>query len=272
MRGNRCLLGVASALCVFALSPILAAAESAPAADAQGSGAEATDAPVDPKASPDVQSQVGLGTEKEDVDDSTGANKSDAAQDDKSETPEEPTFGHAFQFGLRSNLTLGYQVMLRFDNSPPCGPPAAATAGANQEEKKVCGYGTPPALDLALSYALFDSLEPYVWFRLGLGEHEKTYTQASRWAGAGIRIYTRSDSQFKLYFEPAIAIEFEHGTADAPPTAKYDTDFVGHLHFGMQYDFLANLGAYFSVGPNVSFVRAIGTEFEGSLGLQLRGP
>jgi hypothetical protein len=215
------------------------------------------------------QSQVGLGTQKEDDDpNQTASEKTESgAASDKPEG-EEPTFGHGGQFGLRSDLALGYKVLIRFDDSPPCDLPTLGT----DEEKQVCGFANAPALDLALSYALFDSIEPYLWFRLGLGEPEKTFTSATRWVGAGIRIYTMSDSQLKIFFEPGAAIELEGATAGAPPGANYDTDFVGHVHFGLQYDFLENLGLYVSAGPNVSFVRAIGTDFEGAIGLQLRGP
>lgn len=226
-------------------------------------------AATDPRASPDVQSQVGVGTEKEEEpaaqSDSTTAPKDGA---EPAAEPEAPTFGHQGQFGLRSNLALGYKVMLRFGDSPPCDPPTLTT----EEEKQVCGFATPPALDFGLSFALFDSLEPYLWFRMGLGEPEKTFTAATRWAGAGIRIYTMSDSQLKLFFDPAVAVAFEGAASGAPTTANYDTDFVGHVHFGLQYDFLEQLGLYFSAGPNVTFVRAIGTEFEAAVGLQVRGP
>jgi hypothetical protein len=239
-----------------------AGVEPASPAEADATGAEAA-----PQASPDVQSQVGLGTEKEE--DEAKAVDTKAATDEAAPPEAEtPTYGHGRQFGLRSNLALGYKVLLRFDDSPPCDPPTLTT----EEEKQVCGYATPPSLDFALSFGLFDALEPYLWFRMGLGDHEKTFTAATRWAGAGVRIYTMSDSQLKLFFEPAAAVELEGGTADAPPGIKYDTDFVGHVHFGLQYDFLAQLGLYFSAGPNVSFVRAIGTEFEGAVGLQVRAP
>ena len=157
---------------------------------------------------------------------------------------------------------------IRFDDSPPCDPPMVGS----QEEKQVCGFPTPAALDFALSFALFDALEPFLWFRMGLAEPEKTFTEAQRWAGAGLRIYTMSDTQLKLFFEPAVALAFEGATSGAPAGANYDTDVVGHVHFGLQYDFVRNFGAFFSAGPNVSFVRAIGTEFEGALGLQVRGP
>lgn len=246
------------------LVPLLVALNvHAQAADPAESAAEA-----DPHASPDVQAQVGVGTEKEE--EQTQADGPAPAKDltQPPAEPEAPSYGHQGQFGLRSNLALGYKVMLRFDDSPPCDPPDLVT----QEEKQVCGFATPPALDFGLSFALFDSLEPYLWFRMGLGEPEKTFTAATRWAGAGVRIYTMSDTQLKLFFDPAVAIAFEGAASGAPATANYDTDFVGHVHFGLQYDFLQQLGVYFSAGPNVTFVRAIGTEFEAAVGLQVRGP
>lgn len=213
-----------------------------------------------------------MGTEKE---------QPQAAPDDNKERPpeslaaapaaEEDDFGHGFQFGLRSSINFGYKVLFRFDDSPPCNIDGAETQ-MGEEDKKVCGYGTPPSLDLALSYALFDAIEPYAWVRFGLGEHTETSTEATQLIGLGLRVYTMSDSKLKLFVEPGLAIELEGATDDAPPGRNYDTDYVVHGHFGLQYDFIEHLGLYASVGPNVSFIRAIGTELEGSIGIQGRAP
>jgi opacity protein-like surface antigen len=228
---------------------------------------EAPSEPIPQGASDDSlsESQTELGTQKEDTQENTaaaGAQPTDAA-------PEKPTptdFGHGGQFGLRANLAYGYKILIRYEDSPPC------DIGGDGADEKVCAYGTPGSLDLAASFALLDGLEPYLWFRLGLTDHAESFTAASRWFGAGVRIYTMSDSQLKLFFEPALAVEFEGALPNAPATANYATDFVGHLHFGLQYDIVPYVGLYASVGPNVNFVRAIGTELEGAFGLQVRGP
>jgi hypothetical protein len=213
----------------------------------------------------DLQSQVGVGTEKEEVEVKTDEAKATPTIGDEPKAEEE-TYGHQGQFGLRLGLGLGYKVLIRADDSPPC------DIDGDGDSESVCAYNTPGAFDLAASFAVFDSIEPYVWLRMGLGEDDTTQTAAVQLFGAGLRVYTMSDAQLKLFFEPALAIEVEGATDAAPTDATYDTDFVIHGHFGLQYDFMAYLGLYASIGPNVSFVRAIGTELEGSIGIQGRAP
>lgn len=216
------------------------------------------------QASPDVQSQVGMGTEKEAIErDAPGTSPGD---DPPRTTAEPKSYGHRGQFGVRAGLSAGYEILIQYDDSPSCG------FNANGDEKVVCAHLAAGALDLAFSYALFDSLEPYFWLRFGLGDQPETHTAATSLFGLGLRIYTLNESQLKLYFEPALALSTEGAIAGALPSDNYDSDYLVHLHFGLQYDFLRQLGLYVSAGPNVTFVRAIGTEIEGSIGLQARLP
>ncbi len=220
------------------------------------------------RASPEVQSQVGMGTEKEEATPEPGKQAPPPAEEgDQAAAPAEEDFGHFGQFGIRIGYSPGYKVQLRFEDSPPC-----PLQDDGEGELDVCGYGTAGALDMAVSFALLDAIEPYLWMRLGLGEDDTTMTQAAQYFGAGVRIYTMSDSKLKLFFEPALAMETEGATDDAPNDRKYDTDFVVHLHFGLQYDFAKYVGLYASLGPNVSFVRSIGTELGGTIGVQARFP
>ncbi len=258
----------AAALWVATLAPLAAQAQEESTAPDETPAGSAEDAEV--KASPEVQKQVGMGTEKDapQQDHSTTT----PAASDREEPPadEESDFGHFGQFGVRVGYTPGYKVQLRFEDSPPC-----PQGDSGEGELDVCGYGTAGALDFALSFALLDAIEPYLWFRLGLGEDTTSKTEADQYFGAGLRIYTMSDSRLKLFFEPALAIATQGATADAPTGAderKYDTDIVVHLHFGLQYDFAKYVGMYASLGPNVAFVRAIATELGGTIGLQARFP
>jgi hypothetical protein len=218
-----------------------------------------------------AESQAGLGTEKEETPQSGAEDElpteADGAHEDKplGSSPA-PAYGHAGQFGLRAQLAFGYEILIRYDDSPPC------DIDGDGADEKVCAYNTAPSLDLSLSYAFFDSIEPYAWVRLGLSEHEESFTEANRWFGAGLRLYTMADSRLKLFFEPGVALELEGGLPNAPATANYATDYVGHLHFGLQYDVSKHFGFYASVGPNVGFVRTLSTELEAAFGLQARAP
>jgi hypothetical protein len=237
---------------------------------AVGQSANAT--PQAGKASPDVQSQVGVGKEKADeAEERNPKQPKEHAPTAAEPEQREADLGHMFQFGGRAGITLPYRVMFRFDDSPSC--------QADQPEdnsKPVCGYGAPAQLDLAISFALLDSIEPFVWAAFGLGDDERSNTAALQLFGAGLRIYTLNKQGFKLFFQAAGATETE-GMADsslAPftPNANFNTDILLHLNFGGQYDFSRHAGVYLSLGPNVSFVRAITTQLAATVGVQFRAP
>ena len=176
-----------------------------------------------------------------------------------------PTVNHAGQFGLRMGVALPFKVNFRYDDSPPCD---VTTVG---EQKKVCPVSSPVALDFAISYAVTSTVEPFLWYRQGLSAEEATNTKATTLLGAGLRIYTNGTAPFKILLQPAVAAEIE-GPILASFGRNYGTDFVAQLHFGGQYDFSRHVGAYFSLGPNVSFVRALSLGLDGTFGVQGRLP
>lgn len=188
-----------------------------------------------------------------------------AAPDARAEDAGADPFNHEEQVGFRVGFTLPYKVNFRFDDSPPCGTRNPV------EEKKVCPVAAPVALDLALSYALTGSVEPFFWLRFGLADESKTSTEAATLAGAGLRLYTTRANQFKMYLQPAVAAEFEGPTVSIPGR-NWETDFVMQVHLGGQFDFNRYVGAYLSVGPTVAVVRALSLGVEGSLGVQARFP
>jgi hypothetical protein len=184
---------------------------------------------------------------------------------EKAERERKPvTFGHGSQFGLRVGMTFPFKVNFRMDDSPPCD-------NGEVPEKKVCPVSTPPTLDLALSFAVLDALEPFVWVRLGLGEEKVTHTDAARLFGAGVRIYTMSESRFKLFIEPSAAIELE-GSTDAVTSRNYQTDLLAHLNIGGQFDFSRYFGLFVSAGPEATFFRSVSLAVAGTIGVQGRVP
>lgn len=171
---------------------------------------------------------------------------------------------HDGQFGLRVGLAIPFKVNFRYSDSPPCG---VSTTG---EPKNVCPVSSPVALDFALSYGVTRTIEPFIWYRLGLSDEEETNTSAASILGAGLRIYT-SQNAFKFMLQPAVAAEFE-GPILGTLGLNYGTDFIAQLQFGGQYDFMQHVGAFVAVGPSVSFVRALSVGLEGTLGVQGRFP
>jgi hypothetical protein len=187
---------------------------------------------------------------------------------------EDDTFGHFGQFGLRAGLLTGYRMIFRYDTSPYC----REYDPMESEQPKSCGHGAPLASEFALSFALLDFLEPFAWVRLGLGGEEQTDTDPVQIIGVGTRIYTMSDSAFKIFVEPAIAYEFEGGGGNRDPQvpAGYDPDYskdlILHLAIGPQYDFHQNVGVFLDGGITTGIFRGIHSMLELQLGVQGRFP
>ena len=187
----------------------------------------------------------------------------------------EEQFGHGMQFGLRADIVGGYRMIFRYDKSPFCHEPKGVL---DKDEQKFCGNAAPMAVDVALSFAIVDFAEPYVWARFGLAGEGSTNTKAITAFGAGARIYTMSDSKFKIFVEPAVGVEVEGGGGntkwkfDNMTTPDYKTDFLFHLGVGPQYDFARAFGIYVNAGMTTGVLRYIHTELELSLGAQVRVP
>ncbi|MES1174090.1 MAG: hypothetical protein ABUL62_07150 [Myxococcales bacterium] len=203
----------------------------------------------------------------------TGASSKPAPAADNA-TPEKSaakdSFGHGGQFGLRAGLVGGYNMIFRYDQSPLCAPPEAG-----KDPQKVCGHAAPLAFELAASYALLDFVEPYAFLRLGLGGETQTHTSPVKILGLGARVYTMSDSAFKIFIDPALAWELEGGTSDAAaynPKAVYKKDLLIHLGAGPQFDFSRYAGVFVDAGLTTGILRAIHTELELQLGVQARFP
>lgn len=183
-------------------------------------------------------------------------------------------FGHRGQGGLRVGLVGGYRMVLRYDDSPFCAEPDLSKANPN-DQQKFCGHTAPLALDVALSYGLVDSLEPYLWGRFGLQAEDETDTEPVIIVGVGSRIYTMADSAFKIFIEPAAGLELEGGRDTAVyqlNDPEYKTDLVLHLAAGPQLDLSKNFGVFLDAGMTTGILRSIHTNLELQLGVQGRLP
>lgn len=190
-----------------------------------------------------------------------------------SESKDSPAFGHERQFGLRAGVVGGYRMVFRYDESPYCAEPDPAKTPKDQQ--KFCGHAAPLAAELAVSFAPVDSLEPFLFGRLGLASEDETDTKPLVLLGAGFRAYTMSDSALKVFIEPAIGWELEGGGDDPRWRAtnpKYKKDVVFHLAAGPQYDFAKNFGAFLDAGITTGILRSIHSNLEVQAGVQLRVP
>jgi hypothetical protein len=217
-----------------------------------------------------------------DADAETDSPSDDSAQDDEGKGEEKDAapadekdddYGHMGQFGLRVGINGGLRMVLRYDESPFCRE--FDVEKSVKDQARFCGHMAPFAADIGLSFALLDWVEPFAWARLGFTAEEQTDTEPLLVFGAGLRIYTNSDSAFKIYFEPAVGLEFEKGRGSAGYQAnnpEYKQDIVFHLAGGPQLDFSRYLGAYATFGVTTGVVRAIHSSLDAQLGVQGRYP
>jgi len=271
------------------------AAEATDTEKSAGSGDTAADAEDSEAAGSDNADSDNADSDNADSDNADSDNadstkdKSDA---EAANVDAEPTdagkkdFGHGGQFGLRLNAVWGYRMVFRYPESPFCAEPD--TTKTVDDQQQFCGHSGPWGLDGALSFALLDSIEPYVWGRFGLQAEEQTNTEPVFIIGAGVRIYTMSDAAFKVFVEPAVGFELEGGGDDAlyDPAApggwdpsdatdyapEYKKDLIFHVAAGPHWDFSENFGAYLSGGLTVGILRYIHASMELQFGVQARLP
>jgi hypothetical protein len=192
----------------------------------------------------------------------------------------DPDFGHQGQFGVRLGLAWGYRMVFRYDESPLCRKPDPTNPF--EEQQQFCGHSGPFALDTGLSFAIVDSIEPFVWGRFGLGGEAETNTAPVLILGAGLRIYTMSDSAFKIFVEPAVGFGLEGDAGDeafernpnglAWQQPEHERELLFHLAAGPHWDFHENFGAYLTGGITAGIVRSINASLELQLGVQGRIP
>jgi hypothetical protein len=224
---------------------------------------EPTDKPDEPTNKPDEP------TDEPDEPDEPA----DEAASKPANKPVDDNFGHGKQFGLRVGLVGGYNMVFRYDESPLCN--AYDPAKAAKDQQKFCGHVAPLALDLAISFAPLDFVEPYVFTRLGLAGETQTDTLPVKIVGAGARIYTMSDSAFKIFIEPALALEFEGGAGKVSYPGynpQYKNDLLIHLAAGPQIDVARYVGFYAHAGLTTGILRALHTQLELQAGVQARLP
>ena len=196
--------------------------------------------------------------------------------------------GHRGQFHLRAEFLTGYRMLFRYDKSPRCAPFDYNKQPADQQ--KFCGFGAAPAVGLAVGFSAIDFFEPFVFARLGLGnEADRTNQGKLVQVGVGARLYTMSDSRFKIFFAPMIGLDLTggpvepigSGTRGSPGVddsfanvkpESYRTDIIAHLSVGPQYDISRMVGVYLSGGLTFQMLRYLGASADLAIGVQLRAP
>lgn len=251
MRGLQRALGIAIAMGIFV--PSIARAQEAEPAEEESKTEESPKAEEQPKKA-----------------------EKPASAEHGTESTNEEDFGHRRQFGLRLGIVGGYRMIFRYDQSPFCSQPDLAKSVKDQQ--LFCGHMGPAALEAAVSFAMIDQLEPFLFARFGLAAEQETDTEPLVMIGMGVRLYTMSDSKFKIFIEPAIAAELEGGRGtrlwsyNGGFDPQYKKDLIFHLAAGPQYDLAKAFGIYADMGLTVGILRDIQSTLELQLGVQARFP
>ena len=206
------------------------------------------------------------------------------------ETGEKPDddLGHHGQLNFRAEFLTGYRMLYRYEPSPRCAP-YDAKKGPN-DQQKFCGYGSAPAVGMAVGFSLVDFFEPFAFVRLGLANEAVETNQGKLMqVGVGARLYTMANSRFKVFFSPWLGIDATKGPLEpigtgSPGSPGYDdanarvkagsykTDVLAHFDLGPQYDFSRGFGVYLAGGMTFQMVRYFGMSADVAIGLQARAP
>jgi len=206
---------------------------------------------------------------------------------DAGERPDDD-LGHRGQLNFRAEFLTGYRMLFRYDPSPRCAPYDLKKNPTDQQ--KFCGYGSAPAVGLAVGFSLVDFFEPFAFVRLGLANEAAQTNQGKLLqAGVGARLYTMASSRFKVFFSPWIGIDATAGPLEpigrgqpgspgyddvlaGVKTGSYKTDVLAHFELGPQYDFARGFGVYLAGGLTFQMVRYFGTSADLAIGIQARAP
>jgi hypothetical protein len=242
---------------------------------AQEEGAPAPEAPAEDASTPAEKAKQAADKAEEPAPEGDAAKAKPVNPEDAKAPGEDDDFGHGGQFGLRVGLVGGYRMVFRYDESPYCSKPKFDKEAKDQQ--KFCGHAGPLAIDIGLSFAPIDGIEPFLWGRFGLSGESETNTESLILVGAGARIYTMSDSKFKIFIEPAVGMELEGGAGNPDwkhggANPEYKTDLVFHLAAGPQFDVAKAFGFYLNAGITTGILRYIHSSLELQGGVQLRVP
>jgi hypothetical protein len=256
-------------------APLAAQEEGAPAPEAPAEDASTPAEKTAAQQAEEAKAKQAADKAEEPAPEGDAAKAKPVNPEDAKAPGEDDDFGHGGQFGLRVGLVGGYRMVFRYDESPYCSKPKFDKEAKDQQ--KFCGHAGPLAIDIGLSFAPIDGIEPFLWGRFGLSGESETNTESLILVGAGARIYTMSDSKFKIFIEPAVGMELEGGAGNPDwkhggANPEYKTDLVFHLAAGPQFDVAKAFGFYLNAGITTGILRYIHSSLELQGGVQLRVP
>jgi hypothetical protein len=186
------------------------------------------------------------------------------AADSEAEGGTDISYRHKGQIGIYSQLGIGYRFIARYDDNDFCGKAASA----------VCTGGTPPWIELGVSYGASNSLELITDVRIGLGTDFKPETSSASAprnlvVAPGLKVFIDDEGSLKWFSTFQLAIDLTDYTASG---VKTKVDFGERSVIGLLIDLHRTFGVYVHGGVTFGFVRWFRFEMDGGVGLQARFP
>jgi len=174
------------------------------------------------------------------------------------------SYNHKGQFGVYSQIGIGYRALFPYDSHDYCG----------QASSSVCTGGTPPWIEIGISYAPLRSLEVITDLRIGLADdfRPETVTQKAPRElvlSPGIKLYVDDAGSVKLFTTFQIAFDFSDYSAD---NVASSLDLGFRNVNGVLIDLHQAFGIYAHFGETVGFVRWLRFEMDAGIGIQARFP
>jgi hypothetical protein len=174
------------------------------------------------------------------------------------------SYQHKGQFGIYSQIGIGYRAIFRYDVNDYCGK-----AGSG-----VCTGMAPPYVELGVSYAPTNHIELITDVRFGLTDDFRPDTVTTKAPhefvlSPGIKVYLDDKGSLKWFTSFQVAFDFSDYSSDNV-SASVDLGFRNVN--GLLVDLHQSFGVYVNVGETVGFVRWLRFELDAGIGIQARFP
>jgi len=173
-------------------------------------------------------------------------------------------YEHKGQFGIYSQVGVGYRAIFRYNTNDYCG-----TNGTS-----VCTGLAPPFIELGLSYAPLSNVELITDLRLGLTDDFRPDTVTAKAPrqlvlAPGVKFYINDKGSLKWFTTFQVAFDFSDYSSDNVSTS---VDLAFRNVNGILIDLHRTFGFYIHFGETIGFVRWLRFEMSGGVGLQARFP
>lgn len=169
-----------------------------------------------------------------------------------------PRLDHRHQTGLALLPGVGFRIIVPYESNKQC--------DADDPRKQVCTTGSPPFVDLQLSFGASRRIDLLVDVRFTLAE-DRVARDHPLVIAPGLRIWLDPDEQLKFF--TTFQAVYDH--TDYKGQVK-SSDFGIRNANGLMYDVIRNVGFYFQFGETLGFIRWFRLELDAGLGVQVRFP